>query len=306
MKTITDKLKAFSLTRHSPHAAQRAPALLARALTIAGSDSGGGAGIQADLKTFSAFRVYGMSVLTAMTAQNTVGVQGVETLSPAFITAHFESVFGDIGVDAIKTGMLGTTTVIVAVAAMIVKAVLTNLVVDPVMVAKSGDHLLAENAVHALRTRLLPLALVITPNLPGAEALVGGPIRTLDEMREAARRLHALGPHWVVIKGGHGSGDTVTDLLYDGQTFVRRDSARIDTPHTHGSGCTFSAAMTACLARGQTVPEAFAAAKQYTHAAIVAAPRLGHGHGPLNHLVSPWDKPNLVKNVVDAERSYHD
>jgi hydroxymethylpyrimidine/phosphomethylpyrimidine kinase len=223
MKTIGDKIGAFSVTRHSPHAAQRAPALLARALTIAGSDSGGGAGIQADLKTFSAFRVYCMSVLTAVTAQNTVGVRGVETLSPAFNTAQFESVFGHIGVDTLKTGMLGTAAVVVAVAAMIAKAGLTNLVVDPVMVAKSGDHLLAENAVHVLRTRLLPLALVITPNWLEAEALVGVPIRTLDEMREAARRLHALGPHWVFIKGGHGGGDTVTDLLYDGQTFDRLD-----------------------------------------------------------------------------------
>jgi hydroxymethylpyrimidine/phosphomethylpyrimidine kinase len=276
----------------SPDAAQRAPAVIARALTIAGSDSGGGAGIQADLKTFSAFRVYGMSVLTAVTAQNTVGVQGVETLSPAFITAQFESVVGDIGVDALKTGMLGTAAVVAAVAAMIAKARLTNLVVDPVMVAKSGDHLLADDAVHALRTQLVPLALVLTPNLPEAETLVGGPIRTLDEMREAARRLHTLGPHWVVVKGGHRGGDTVTDLLYDGQTFEMLDRPRIDTPHTHGTGCTFSAAMTACLARGKTVPEAFAAAKQYTHAAITAAPGLGHGHGPLNHLVSSGDEPN--------------
>ena len=273
----------------SPHAVQKAPAVLARALTIAGSDSGGGAGIQADLKTFSAFRVYGMSVLTVLTAQNTVGVQAVGTLSTAFITAQFESVVGDLGVDALKTGMLGTEEVVVAVAAMIAKAGLTNLVVDPVMMAKSGDQLLAADAVDALRTRLFPLALVITPNLPEAELLVGGPIRTLAQVREAARRLHALGPHWVVVKGGHGGGDTVTDLLYDGQTFEIRDSPRIDTPHTHGSGCTFSAAMTACLAQGKTVPEAFAAAKQYTHAAIVAAPGLGHGHGPLNHLVSPVD-----------------
>ena len=271
----------------SPHAVQKAPAVLARALTIAGSDSGGGAGIQADLKTFSAFRVYGMSVLTVLTAQNTVGVQGVETLSPAFITAQFESVVGDIGVDALKTGMLGTAAVVVAVAAMIAKAGLTNLVVDPVMMAKSGDQLLVAGAVDALRTRLFPLALVITPNLPEAELLVGGPIRTLAQVREAARRLHALGPHWVVVKGGRGGGDTVNDLLYDGKTFEMLDSPRIDSPHTHGSGCTFSAAMTACLAQGKTVPEAFAAAKQYTHAAIVAAPGLGHGHGPLNHLVSP-------------------
>lgn len=262
---------------------------LARALTIAGSDSGGGAGIQADLKTFSAFGVYGMSVLTAITAQNTVGVQGVETLTPAFIAMQFESVVGDIGVDALKTGMLGTADVVTAVAAMIAVAGLTSLVVDPVMVAKSGDHLLAADAVDAVRTRLLPLALVITPNVPEAETLVGGPIHTPEEMREAARRLHALGPRWVVVKGGHMGGETVTDILFDGASFQSLDTPRIDTPHTHGTGCTFSAAMTACLANGQTVPEAFAAAKRYTHAAIAAAPGLGHGHGPLNHLVRTDD-----------------
>jgi hydroxymethylpyrimidine/phosphomethylpyrimidine kinase len=261
--------------------------VLARALTIAGSDSGGGAGIQADLKTFSAFGVYGMSVLTAITAQNTVGVQGVETLTPAFIRAQFESVVGDIGVDALKTGMLGTADVVAAVAAMIAAAGLTRLVVDPVMVAKSGDHLLAEDAVNALKTHLLPLALVITPNVPEAETLVGGPIRTHDEMRAAARRLHVLGPRWIVVKGGHMGGETVTDLLYDGAAFRSLDTPRIETPHTHGTGCTFSAAMAACLAQGRSVPDAFAAAKRYTHAAIAAAPGLGHGHGPLNHLVKP-------------------
>ncbi len=258
---------------------------LPRALTIAGSDSGGGAGIQADLKTFSAFGVYGMSVLTAITAQNTVGVQGVETLTPAFISMQFESVVSDIGVDALKTGMLGTADAVTAVAAMIAKAGLTNLVVDPVMVAKSGDHLLAEDAVHALRTRLLPLALVITPNVPEAETLVGGPIQTVDDMKEAARRLHDFGPRWIVVKGGHMGGETVTDLLYDGTGFQLLDTPRIDTVHTHGTGCTFSAAMVACLAKSQSVPDAFAAAKRYTHAAIAAAPGLGHGHGPLNHLV---------------------
>jgi hydroxymethylpyrimidine/phosphomethylpyrimidine kinase len=258
---------------------------LPRALTIAGSDSGGGAGIQADLKTFSAFGVYGMSVLTAITAQNTVGVQGVEALTPAFITAQFESVVSDIGVDALKTGMLGSADVVTAVATMIANAGLTNLVVDPVMVAKSGDHLLAADAVDALRIRLLPLALVITPNVPEAETLVGGRIRTPEEMREAARRLHALGPRWVVVKGGHMGGETVTDLLFDGRSFQSLDTPRIDTPHTHGTGCTFSAAMAACLAKGQSVPDAFASAKRYTHAAIAAAPGLGHGHGPLNHLV---------------------
>ncbi len=261
--------------------------VLARALTIAGSDSGGGAGIQADLKTFSAFGVYGMSVLTAVTAQNTVGVQGVETLTPAFIRAQFESVVSDIGVDALKTGMLGTADVVAAVAAMIAESGLTKLVVDPVMMAKSGDHLLAEDAVSALKARLLPLALVITPNVPEAETLVGGPIRTHDDMRAAAKRLHALGPRWVVVKGGHMGGEIVTDLLYDGASFQLLDTPRIDTPHTHGTGCTLSAAMAACIAKGQSVPDAFVAAKRYTHAAIAAAPGLGHGHGPLNHLVKP-------------------
>jgi hydroxymethylpyrimidine/phosphomethylpyrimidine kinase len=254
-------------------------------LTIAGSDSGGGAGIQADLKTFSAFGVYGMSVLTALTAQNTVGVQGVELVAPAFIRQQFASVVSDIGVDALKTGMLGTAEIVETVATMIAAAGLTNLVVDPVMVAKSGDHLLAQEAVTAVRTHLLPRALVITPNLPEAETLVGGPIASAEDMAAAARRLHALGPRWVVVKGGHMGGDTVTDLLFDGETFRSLATPRIDTPHTHGTGCTFSAAMTACIAKGQSVPEAFAAAKRFTHAAIAAAPGLGRGHGPLNHLV---------------------
>jgi hydroxymethylpyrimidine/phosphomethylpyrimidine kinase len=270
-------------TEHSVLSTQH-PAL-PRALTIAGSDSGGGAGIQADLKTFHAFGVYGMSVLTAITAQNTVGVQGVELLTPAFIRQQFESVVGDIGVDALKTGMLGTAEIVSAVAGMVAAAGLTNLVVDPVMVAKSGDHLLAREAVEAVRRDLLPRALVITPNLPEAETLVGGPIASEREMEEAARRLHALGPTWVVVKGGHMGGDVVTDLLFDGTMFQRLTTPRIVTPHTHGTGCTFSAAMTACIAKGRAVPDAFAAAKRYTHAAIAAAPRLGHGHGPLNHLI---------------------
>jgi len=264
-------------------------ATIPRALTIAGSDSGGGAGIQADLKTFAAFGVYGMSVLTAVTAQNTVGVQGVEVLPPACVVAQFHSVVNDIGVDALKTGMLATADIVTAVAAAIAAAGLTRLVVDPVMVAKSGDTLLAAAAVAAMRDALLPLALVVTPNLPEATALIGGAaaaITTRAGMREAARRLHALGPRWVVVKGGHfGGGDMVPDLLFDGAAFEERETPRLATVHTHGTGCTFSAAMAADLARGRTVPEAFAAAKTYTHAAIAAAPGLGHGHGPLNHLV---------------------
>jgi len=267
--------------------------MMPRALTIAGSDSGGGAGIQADLKTFAAFGVYGMSVLTAVTAQNTVGVQGVEVLPPAFVVAQFHSVVSDIGVDALKTGMLATADIVMAVSAAIAAAGLTRLVVDPVMIAKSGDSLLAAAAVAAMRDALLPLALVVTPNLPEATALIGdaaaAAITTRAGMREAARRLHALGPRWVVVKGGHfggsGGGDMVPDLLFDGVAFEEREAPRLATVHTHGTGCTFSAAMVAGLARGHTVPEAFAAAKAYTHAAIAAAPGLGHGHGPLNHLV---------------------
>lgn len=281
---------ALSLQRPAP----------ARALTIAGSDSGGGAGIQADLKTFHAFGVYGMSALTAVTAQNTVGVQGVETLTPAFIVRQFESVVADIGVDALKTGMLATAAIVAAVAGAIAAAGLTNLVVDPVMVAKSGDHLLAEAAVDAVRTRLLPLALVVTPNLPEAETLVGGPIRTEAERAAAARRLHTLGARWVVIKGGHAAGDTVTDLLFDGERYETLSAPRLATPHTHGTGCTFSAAMTACIARGQSVPEAFAAAQRYTHAAIAAAPALGHGHGPLNHMV--WANHNAENAKREREK----
>ncbi len=253
---------------------------------MAGSDSGGGAGIQADLKTFHAFGVYGMSVLTAITAQNTLGVQGVELLTPAFVAAQFDSVVSDIGADAVKTGMLATPEIVAVVAERIAAWKLTNLVVDPVMIAKSGDALLSEAAVAAVRERLLPLALVVTPNLPEAEALVGGTITTQGDMREAARLLHALGPRWVVMKGGHLGGDTVPDLLYNGREFWLRESPRLQTPHTHGTGCTFSAAMTACIARGRTVPEAFAAAKDYTYRAIAAAPGFGGGHGPLNHLVS--------------------
>ena len=258
---------------------------LARALSIAGSDSGGGAGIQADLKTFSAFSTYGMSVITALTAQNTVGVQAVLPVSTDFIGAQFQSVVDDIGVDALKTGMLGSAAVVECVCALIAAANLTRLVVDPVMVSKSGAKLLDPSAVAAVSLQLLPLALVVTPNLPEAEVLVGGSINSADDMAEAARKIHALGPRWVVLKGGHATGERVLDLLYDGNRFHSLESQRIDTPHTHGTGCTFSAAMTAALARGQDVPSAFALAKRYVCEAIQTNPGLGHGHGPLNHML---------------------
>ncbi len=256
-----------------------------RALSIAGSDSGGGAGIQADIKTFGAFGCYGMSVITALTAQNTLGVSAIAPVSVDFIRAQFAAVVDDIGVDALKTGMLGDAATVAAVSALITEAKLTRLVVDPVMIAKSGAKLLDEAAVHTLRRDLLPLALVVTPNLPEAEALLGATVRSEADRAEAARRIHAMGPRWVVLKGGHADGDEVTDLLYDGESFHRETSPRIHTRHTHGTGCTFAAAMTAVLARGEAVPKAFVLAKRFVAEAIANNPGLGGGHGPLNHLL---------------------
>ncbi|HLZ73282.1 MAG TPA: bifunctional hydroxymethylpyrimidine kinase/phosphomethylpyrimidine kinase [Dehalococcoidia bacterium] len=257
----------------------------ARALTIAGSDSGGGAGIQADLKTFMAFGVFGMSAITALTAQNTVGVQGISPVPLDFIEQQLESVIGDIGTDAAKTGMLGTAAVVERVAACIERLHIPNLVVDPVMVAKSGDVLLAEDARHAVRVRLLPLATVVTPNLPEAEALTGLPVRNLEEMRAAAAALHGLGVRWIVVKGGHlPEADDAIDLVYDGSGFEELRSPRTHSRNTHGTGCTFSAAIAAGLALGREPREAIRVAKQYISAAIASAPRLGHGHGPTNHL----------------------
>lgn len=256
-----------------------------KALTIAGSDSGGGAGIQADLKTFMAHGVYGMSVITAVTAQNTVGVRAVELLSPALVSAQIEAVLEDIGADAVKTGMLGTAPIIEATAGGLRRCGIERLVVDPVMVAKSGDRLLAEEAVAALRGQLLPLALVVTPNLPEAGVLLGRPVVEERDMAAAARDLHALGPRYVLLKGGHLPGDEVVDLLYDGRRLVEFRSARIATRHTHGTGCTYAAAIAALLARGRPVEQAVAEARAYLVAAIAAATAIGAGHGPVNHLV---------------------
>lgn len=260
---------------------------IARALTIAGSDSGGGAGIQADLKTFSAFRVYGASVLTAVTAQNSVGVQGVVNLPPEFVRRQLDAVLGDIGADAVKTGMLSTGPIIEAVADGLRAHGVARLVVDPVMVAKSGDPLLEPAAREALIRRILPLALVVTPNLPEATALTDRPIGSEAEMEEAARRIHALGPAWVLVKGGHLKGPAV-DLLYDGREVQRFVAPRIPTPHTHGTGCTYSAAIAAGLARGATVPAAVDEGKRYVTAAIRAGFALGRGVGPLKHFVERW------------------
>lgn len=261
------------------------------ALTIAGSDSGGGAGIQADLKTFHAFGVYGMSALTAITAQNTLGVQAVAVLDPALVGAQIDAVATDIGVDAAKTGMLADARIVTIVADGVRAHGIHNLVVDPVMVAKSGDRLLTPEAVAALRRELLPLAAVITPNLEEAEMLLGHPIRTLEAMRAAARELVAWGAGAAIVKGGHlgaGAGDpadAATDVLWDGRREVLLRGPRIATRHTHGTGCTFSAAITAGLALGLDLQLAAQEAKRFVQLAISTAGPLGGGRGPLNHLV---------------------
>jgi hydroxymethylpyrimidine/phosphomethylpyrimidine kinase len=255
-----------------------------KALTIAGSDSGGGAGIQADLKTFMAHGVYGASAITGITAQNTLGVQAVELLPPALVAAQIASVLDDIGADAVKTGMLGSAPIISAVAASLRRYGVDRLVIDPVMIAKSGDRLLAEDAVTALREELLPLALVVTPNLPEASVLLGRPVRTVDELPDAARALRALGPRHVLLKGGHLAGDEVVDLLFDGETAITLRSARIPTRHTHGTGCTYSAAIAALLARGLPVAAAVSEARAYLIGAIKHAEAIGAGQSPVQHL----------------------
>ncbi|MDQ7820577.1 MAG: bifunctional hydroxymethylpyrimidine kinase/phosphomethylpyrimidine kinase [Armatimonadota bacterium] len=262
--------------------------MIARALTIAGSDSGGGAGIQADLKTFAVLGVFGTSAITALTAQNTCAVTGVVEVDPAFVAAQIDAVATDIGVDAAKTGMLANAAIIEAVADRVRRHGIARLVVDPVMVAKSGAPLLRPDAVDALRTRLLPLALVVTPNLPEASALAGGmPIRTEADMLEAARAIGALGPRYVVVKGGHlEESDEAVDLLWDGLRTHRLAAARARTPHTHGTGCIFSAAIAAWLARGADPPAAVAAAKRFVTAAIQGALPLGRGRGPANPLAA--------------------
>jgi hydroxymethylpyrimidine/phosphomethylpyrimidine kinase len=261
--------------------------LIPKALTIAGSDSGGGAGIQADLKTFSAFRVFGMSVITAVTAQNSFGVQGVEDLPPAFVALQLRSVLEDFGADAAKCGMLSTAPIIDAVAATLAELPVEKLVVDPVMVAKSGDPLLQPDARKALADRILPLALVVTPNLPEAEVLAGIPVAERSDMEEAARRIHALGPRYVLVKGGHLKGDAV-DLLWNGRAFTEFSAPRVDSPNTHGTGCTFSAAIAAGLARGQALGDSIRSAKAYVTRAIREGFKAGHGVGQLRHFLPEW------------------
>jgi hydroxymethylpyrimidine/phosphomethylpyrimidine kinase len=255
-----------------------------RALTVAGSDSGGGAGIQADLKTFAALGVYGASVITAITAQNTVGVRAIHEVPAEVVAAQIDAVLEDIGADAAKTGMLSSAEIIDVVADRLRAHRVRNLVVDPVMVAKSGDRLLREDAVTALREVLLPLAVVVTPNAPEATVLSGVEVVDAASAREAARRIADLGPRVVVVKGGHLEGERSDDLVWDGARFDVLSGPRVATRHTHGTGCTFSAAIAAGLARGLAPLDAAREARAYLQGAIEHAEPLGAGHGPVNHL----------------------
>ncbi|MBO8142808.1 MAG: bifunctional hydroxymethylpyrimidine kinase/phosphomethylpyrimidine kinase [Firmicutes bacterium] len=291
-----------------------------RALTVAGSDSGGGAGIQADLKTFAAYRVYGMSVITGITAQNTLGVQAVEAVSPDMVEAQLDSVLSDIGADAVKTGMLANTAIVRAVAGRLAAHGPLRLVVDPVMMSKSGDPLLDDGAVAALTELLLPVAECITPNVPEAERLLGAPIRTISDMEAAARELADRGPAVVVVKGGHRTltgpvprgavrigvpagargvdpRRRAVDVVWEDGKLWYMDGPLFISRHTHGTGCTFAAAIAAGLARGWTRRRAVIEAKHFVTRAIAAAPRLGRGHGPTGHWVVP---PALTRRLADA------
>jgi hydroxymethylpyrimidine/phosphomethylpyrimidine kinase len=264
-------------------------------LTIAGSDSGGGAGIQADLKTFAVLGVHGTSAITAITVQNTLGVTNVLELPTRLIQEQIAAVIDDMGVQAAKTGMLSSSAIIETVAAAIEQHGIRNLVVDPVMVAKGGAKLLHDDAVSALRQRLLPLAAVVTPNLPEAEVLLDRPLRTLKERHQAARDLVALGARAAVVKGGHAEGDVI-DVYFDGSDLVELPAVRIRTANTHGSGCVFSAAIAAGLAKDRDPLAAVREAKAFITEAIANSLQLGHGHGPVNPMFQ------LTRDVGAADR----
>ncbi len=258
-----------------------------KALTIAGSDSGGGAGIQADLKTFTAFRVFGMSVLTAITAQNSLGVQGVFNLPPEFVARQIDSVLSDFGADAIKIGMLSTASIVEVVAARLGAHRHGPVVLDPVMIAKSGDPLLEPASRTALIKAMLPLADLVTPNLPEAAALADMAVADERDMVDAARRILALGPRAVLVKGGHLK-DSATDVLWDGRDLTRFPAPKLDSPNTHGTGCTYSSAIAAGLARGRALSDAIVDGKAYVTAAIREGFLAGRGVGALRHFVERW------------------
>jgi hydroxymethylpyrimidine/phosphomethylpyrimidine kinase len=253
------------------------------ALTVAGSDSSGGAGIQADLKTFAAHGVYGVSAIAAITAQNTTGVTRFQTVPADLVTAQIEAVVSDIGVHAAKTGMLPTAAVVEAVAAAVADLEIPLLVVDPVMIATSGDRLIDDEAVASMKAELIGRALVVTPNIPEAEVLADMTIATDADRRTAARRIAALGATAVIVKGGHASSPDIVDLLYDGEHFLEFRTERVAGASTHGTGCTFAAALAARLARGTPLVDAIPLVQEYIAGALRSAPGLGRGHGPMNH-----------------------
>ncbi len=254
-----------------------------RVLTIAGSDSGGGAGIQADLKTFAAHRVYGTSAITAVTAQNTLGVTMWQAMPADLVSAQIEAVAGDIGVDAVKIGMLGNAAIVEAVAAAIADLDLPRVVLDPVMIAKSGDRLLEPDAVLAMRSELIPRVHLVTPNVPEAEALADMRIASVEDMRTAGERILRLGPRVVLIKGGHLDGPESIDVACSADGSFELRAPRVDTRNTHGTGCTLSSAIAANLALGLDDREALSRAREYLDGALRYAPDIGHGHGPLGH-----------------------
>ncbi|MEE9214586.1 MAG: bifunctional hydroxymethylpyrimidine kinase/phosphomethylpyrimidine kinase [Thermodesulfobacteriota bacterium] len=254
------------------------------ALTIAGSDSSGGAGIQADLKTFTSYKVFGASVITSITAQNTVSITSIEDISIDSVEEQIDSVLGDIGADSVKTGMLCSSEVVLLVSRRIKKYKIRNLVVDPVMRSKVGVDLLKPTAVNVLKNDLLPLAMVITPNIDEAEILSGIKIENVEDMKRAALKLKELGPRWVVVKGGHlKSNDNSIDIVFDGERYIELKAERIFTENTHGTGCTFSAAICAGLAMGNETMDSIRSAKNYINGAIANSFDIGKGHGPLNH-----------------------
>jgi hydroxymethylpyrimidine kinase/phosphomethylpyrimidine kinase len=264
---------------------------IARALTIAGSDSGGGAGIQADLKTFSAYGVYGASAVTAVTAQNTLGVTDWLAMPPTLVEGQIDAVLSDIGAGAVKTGMLANAAIVRAVAAKLRDHAVSNLVVDPVMIATSGDRLLEEDAVDALIQDLLPLALVVTPNVAEAAALTNRAIASWDDVRGAAAQIVEMGARSVVITGADAAADkpgSAIDLFYDGHAYRELTSVRVDTTSTHGTGCTFSSAIAAGLAKGMELAGAVVLAKSYVTLAIQHAYPVGHGRGPVHHFYRYW------------------
>ncbi|HUS82540.1 MAG TPA: bifunctional hydroxymethylpyrimidine kinase/phosphomethylpyrimidine kinase [Dehalococcoidia bacterium] len=256
-------------------------------MTIAGSDSSAGAGIQADLKTFAALGVYGTSVVTAITAQNTQGVRLVEALSPETVAAQIDAVVSDIGADVVKTGMLGNAAIVDVVASKLLEYGLTQLVLDPVLAASDGSDLLADGGMALLREKLLPLALVVTPNVDEAGALVGRRLAGWEDIRQAAREIVDMGARNAVIKGGDATGPAI-DLFYDGEQYHEFAAARVDTENTHGTGCTFAAAIAASLAKGSAPKQAVAMAKAYVTKAMQMSYPLGHGHGPVHHFFRYW------------------